>query len=76
MYGNDFVKLRDNIESQLVDNANSLLVFQDTGMIPDGKIYSKLAIGCIVKDCITIMNDVCIDFNKTTKLLYNNLVTT
>ena len=74
MYGEDFVKLRDNIDAQLVDTVEHLKVIEDTGIIPNPMFYNKLAVLCFLKDEVTIMNDVCIDFNKTVKLLYNKVV--
>ena len=74
MYGEDFVKLRDNIDAQLVDNVEHLKVIEDTGIIPNPIFYNKLAVLCFLKDEVTIMNDVCIDFNKSVKLLYNKVV--
>ena len=74
MYGEDFVKLRDNIDAQLVDTVEHLKVIEDTGIIPNPIFYNKLAVLCFLKDEVTIMNDVCIDFNKTVKLLYNKVV--
>lgn len=74
MYGEDFVKLRDNIDAQLVDTVEHLKVIEDTGIIPNPMFYSKLAVLCFLKDEVTIMNDVCIDFNKSVKLLYNKIV--
>lgn len=74
MYGEDFVKLRDNIDAQLVDTVEHLKVIEDTGIIPNSMFYNKLAVLCFLKDEVTIMNDVCIDFNKSVKLLYNKIV--
>jgi hypothetical protein len=74
MYGEDFVKLRDNIDAQLVDTVEHLKVIEDTGIIPNPMFYNKLAVLCFLKDEVTIMNDVCIDFNKSVKLLYNKVV--
>lgn len=74
MYGEDFVKLRDNIDAQLVDTVEHLKVIEDTGIIPNPMFYNKLAVLCFLKDAVTIMNDVCIDFNKSVKLLYNKVV--
>ena len=74
MYGEDFVKLRDNIDAQLVDTVEHLKVIEDTGIIPNPIFYNKLAVLCFLKDEVTIMNDVCIDFNKNVKLLYNKVV--
>lgn len=74
MYGEDFVKLRDNIDVQLVDTVEHLKVIEDTGIIPNPMFYNKLAVLCFLKDEVTIMNDVCIDFNKSVKLLYNKIV--
>lgn len=74
MYGEDFVKLRDNIDAQLVDTVEHLKVIEDTGIIPNPMFYNKLAVLCFLKDEVTIMNDVCIDFNKNVKLLYNKVV--
>jgi len=74
MYGEDFVKLRDNIDAQLVDTVEHLKVIEDTGIIPNPMFYNKLAVLCFLKDEVTIMNDVCIDFNKSVKLLYNKIV--
>lgn len=74
MYGEDFVKLRDNIDAQLVDTVEHLKVIEDTGIIPNPMFYNKLAVFCFLKDEVTIMNDVCIDFNKSVKLLYNKVV--
>lgn len=74
MYGEDFVKLRDNIDAQLVDTVEHLKVIEDTGIIPNPIFYNKLAVLCFLKDEVTIMNDVCIDFNKSVKLLYNKIV--
>ena len=74
MYGEDFVKLRDNIDVQLVDTVEHLKVIEDTGIIPNPMFYNKLAVLCFLKDEVTIMNDVCIDFNKSVKLLYNKVV--
>ena len=74
MYGEDFVKLRDNIDAQLVDTVEHLKVIEDTGIIPNPIFYNKLAVLCFLKDEVTIMNDVCIDFNKSVKLLYNKVV--
>ena len=74
MYGEDFVKLRDNIDAQLVDTVEHLKVIEDTGIIPNSMFYNKLAVLCFLKDEVTIMNDVCIDFNKSVKLLYNKVV--
>lgn len=74
MYGEDFVKLRDNIDAQLVDTVEHLKVIEDTGIIPNLMFYNKLAVLCFLKDEVTIMNDVCIDFNKSVKLLYNKVV--
>ena len=74
MYGEEFVKLRDNIDVQLVDTVEHLKVIEDTGIIPNPMFYNKLAVLCFLKDEVTIMNDVCIDFNKSVKLLYNKVV--
>ena len=74
MYGEDFVKLRDNIDAQLVDTVEHLKVIEDTGIIPNPMFYNKLAVLCFLKDEVTIINDVCIDFNKSVKLLYNKIV--
>ena len=74
MYGEDFVKLRDNIDAQLVDTVEHLKVIEDTGIITNPMFYNKLAVLCFLKDEVTIMNDVCIDFNKSVKLLYNKIV--
>lgn len=74
MYGEDFVKLRDNIDAQLVDTVEHLKIIEDTGIIPNPMFYNKLAVLCFLKDEVTIMNDVCIDFNKSVKLLYNKVV--
>lgn len=74
MYGEDFVKLRDNIDTQLVDTVEHLKVIEDTGIIPNPMFYNKLAVLCFLKDEVIIMNDVCIDFNKSVKLLYNKVV--
>lgn len=74
MYGEDFVKLRDNIDTQLVDTVEHFKVIEDTGIIPNPMFYNKLAVLCFLKDEVTIMNDVCIDFNKSVKLLYNKVV--
>ena len=74
MYGEDFVKLRDNIDAQLVDTVEHLKVIEDTGIIPNPMFYNKLAVLCFLKDEVTIMNDVCIDFNKSVKLLYNKII--
>lgn len=74
MYGEDFVKLRDNIDAQLVNTVEHLKVIEDTGIIPNPMFYNKLAVLCFLKDEVTIMNDVCIDFNKSVKLLYNKIV--
>ena len=74
MYGEDFVKLRDNIDAQLVDTVEHLKVIENTGIIPNPMFYNKLAVLCFLKDEVTIMNDVCIDFNKSVKLLYNKVV--
>ena len=74
MYGEDFIKLRDNIDAQLVDTVEHLKVIEDTGIIPNPMFYNKLAVLCFLKDEVTIMNDVCIDFNKSVKLLYNKIV--
>jgi hypothetical protein len=74
MYGENFVKLRDNIDAQLVDTVEHLKVIEDTGIIPNPMFYNKLAVLCFLKDEVTIMNDVCIDFNKSVKLLYNKVV--
>lgn len=74
MYGEDFVKLRDNIDAQLVDTVEHLKVIEDTGIIPNPMFYNKLAVLCFLKDEVTLMNDVCIDFNKSVKLLYNKIV--
>lgn len=74
MYGEDFVKLRDNIDAQLVDTVEHLKVIEDTGIIPNPMFYNKLAVLCFLKDEVIIMNDVCIDFNKSVKLLYNKVV--
>jgi hypothetical protein len=74
MYGEEFVKLRDNIDAQLVDTVEHLKVIEDTGIIPNPMFYNKLAVLCFLKDEVTIMNDVCIDFNKSVKLLYNKVV--
>ena len=74
MYGEDFVKLRDNIDVQLVDTVEHLKVIEDTGIIPNPMFYNKLAVLCFLKDEVTIMNDVCIDFNKSVKLLYNKII--
>lgn len=74
MYGEDFVKLRDNIDVQLVDTVEHIKVIEDTGIIPNPMFYNKLAVLCFLKDEVTIMNDVCIDFNKSVKLLYNKIV--
>lgn len=74
MYGEDFVKLRDNIDAQLVDTVEHLKVIEDTGIIPNSMFYNKLAVLCFLKDEVTLMNDVCIDFNKSVKLLYNKVV--
>lgn len=74
MYGEDFVKLRDNIDAQLVDTVEHLKVIEDTGIIPNPMFYNKLAVLCFLKDEVTIINDVCIDFNKSVKLLYNKVV--
>ena len=74
MYGEDFVKLRDNIDAQLVDTVEHLKVVEDTGIIPSPMFYNKLTVLCFLKDEVTIMNDVCIDFNKSVKLLYNKVV--
>ena len=74
MYGEDFVKLRDNIDAQLVDTVEHLKVIDDTGIIPNPMFYNKLAVLCFLKDEVTIMNDVCIDFNKSVKLLYNKII--
>ena len=74
MYGEDFVKLRDNIDVQLVDTVEHLKVIENTGIIPNPMFYNKLAVLCFLKDEVTIMNDVCIDFNKSVKLLYNKVV--
>ena len=74
MYGEDFVKLRDNIDAQLVDTVEHLKVIEDTGIIPNPMFYNKLAVLCFLKDEVTIMNDVCIDFNKSVKILYNKVV--
>lgn len=74
MYGEDFVKLRDNIDAQLVDTVEHLKVIEDTGIIPNPMFYNKLAVLCFLKDEVTLMNDVCIDFNKSVKLLYNKVV--
>ena len=74
MYGEEFVKLRDNIDAQLVDTVEHLKVIEDTGIIPNPMFYNKLAVLCFLKDEVTIMNDVCIDFNKSVKLLYNKIV--
>lgn len=76
MYGDNLVELRKSIAEHIVDTSNSILVFEKQGYMPKDLFYSKLAIGCILKDCANIINDVNIDFNKTTKLLYNNFVTT
>ena len=74
MYGEEFVKLRDNIDAQLVNTVEHLKVIEDTGIIPNPMFYNKLAVLCFLKDEVTIMNDVCIDFNKSVKLLYNKIV--
>lgn len=74
MYGEDFVKLRDNIDAQLVNTVEHLKVIEDTGIIPNPMFYNKLAVLCFLKDEVTIMNDICIDFNKSVKLLYNKIV--
>lgn len=74
MYGEDFVKLRDDIDAQLVDTVEHLKVIEDTGIIPNPMFYNKLTVLCFLKDEVTIMNDVCIDFNKSVKLLYNKVV--
>lgn len=74
MYGEDFVKLRDSIDAQLVDTVEHLKVIEDTGIIPNPMFYNKIAVLCFLKDEVTIMNDVCIDFNKSVKLLYNKVV--
>lgn len=74
MYGEDFVKLRDNIDAQLVDTVEHLKVIEDTGIIPNPMFYNKLAVLCFLKDEVTIINDICIDFNKSVKLLYNKIV--
>ena len=74
MYGEDFVKLRDNIDAQLVNTVEHLKVIEDTGIIPNPMFYNKLAVLCFLKDEVTLMNDVCIDFNKSVKLLYNKVV--
>lgn len=74
MYGEDFVKIRDNIDAQLVNTVEHLKVIEDTGIIPNPMFYNKLAVLCFLKDEVTIMNDVCIDFNKSVKLLYNKIV--
>ena len=74
MYGEEFVKLRNNIDAQLVDTVEHLKVIEDTGIIPNPMFYNKLAVLCFLKDEVTIMNDVCIDFNKSVKLLYNKVV--
>lgn len=74
MYGEDFVKLRDNIDAQLVDTVEHLKVIEDIGIIPNPMFYNKLAVLCFLKDEVTIINDICIDFNKSVKLLYNKIV--
>ena len=73
MYGEDFVKLRDNIDAQLVDTVEHLKVIEDTVIIPNPMFYNKLAVLCFLKDEVTIINDICIDFNKSVKLLYNKV---
>ena len=67
MYGEDFVKLRDNIDAQLVDTVEHLKVIEDTVIIPNPMFYNKLAVLCFLKDEVTIINDICIDFNKSVK---------
>lgn len=76
MYGEQLYNLRKNIAKHLTDNVETIQMFEGLGYQPNPQLYSKLAIGCIIKDCVNIINDINVDFIRTTKLLYNNYVTT
>lgn len=76
MYGEQAVNLKENIAKQIVDKVNTVILLEQQGYQPRPQVYSELAIGCILQDCVNIVNDINIDFIRTTKLLYNNYVTT